>query len=160
MVESFYFQHGKTNMKKFAFVFSNGEIAYIASPYLDDFYQEGVQYSGFTCREMPVESSDKDFISQCVWDKDLGWKKRPPKNNVWEVWDGQTSKWVDARDTAFYAAEVKAKRQQLLSASDWTQLPDVPLVTKEAWAAYRQALRDITEQTSYPQEVVWPNPPA
>jgi hypothetical protein len=57
-------------------------------------------------------------------------------------------------------AWVAEQVNRLLAKSDWTQLPDVPLVTKEAWAAYRQALRDITEQTSYPQEVVWPNPPA
>lgn len=54
---------------------------------------------------------------------------------------------------------VLTQRQQLLSASDWTQLPDVPLATKEAWATYRQALRDITEQPGFPTQVAWPTPP-
>lgn len=49
----------------------------------------------------------------------------------------------------------RIKRQQLLEASDWTQLPDVPVATKEAWAIYRQALRDITEQTD-PFNINWP----
>jgi hypothetical protein len=42
----------------------------------------------------------------------------------------------------------KQKRNQLLTNSDWTQLPDVPIDTsvKAAWTVYRQALRDMTEQ--------------
>ncbi len=57
------------------------------------------------------------------------------------------------------AFTVRSRRAQLLAASDWTQLPDVPLATKQAWAAYRQALRDITEQPGFPHSVVWPEPP-
>lgn len=54
---------------------------------------------------------------------------------------------------------VLQKRQILLSGSDWTQLPDVPLETKSAWATYRQALRDITNQPGFPESVLWPNQP-
>lgn len=50
-------------------------------------------------------------------------------------------------------------RGALLAASDWTQLPDVPLDTKTAWAAYRQALRDITTQPGYPLDIEWPVAP-
>ena len=50
-------------------------------------------------------------------------------------------------------------RNQLLAESDWTQLPDVPPSVKEAWASYRQALRDITQQPGFPAEVVWPTRP-
>jgi len=53
---------------------------------------------------------------------------------------------------------VKSQRNQLLSASDWTQLPDVPLATKDAWATYRQALRDITNQPD-PFTIQWPAQP-
>jgi hypothetical protein len=53
---------------------------------------------------------------------------------------------------------VRSQRNALLSASDWTQLPDVPLATKETWAAYRQALRDITDQSD-PFNIVWPVQP-
>lgn len=53
---------------------------------------------------------------------------------------------------------VRRERDKLLSASDWTQLPDVPLATKEKWAVYRQALRDITQQSD-PFNIVWPEPP-
>ena len=46
----------------------------------------------------------------------------------------------------------------LLAQSDWTQLPDVHLATKETWAIYRQALRDVPEQSD-PFNIVWPVAP-
>lgn len=53
---------------------------------------------------------------------------------------------------------VRFERNKLLSSSDWTQLPDAP-VDKTAWATYRQALRDITSQEGFPENVVWPVKP-
>jgi predicted NAD/FAD-binding protein len=38
---------------------------------------------------------------------------------------------------------VRYRRNQLLTASDWTVLPDSPK-NKTSWEAYRQQLRDIT----------------
>lgn len=57
------------------------------------------------------------------------------------------------------AAEVRAERDRLLAATDWTQLPDVPQATKDLWAPYRQALRDVTEQPGFPHDIEWPEPP-
>jgi hypothetical protein len=42
----------------------------------------------------------------------------------------------------------------MLKDCDWTQLADSP-VNKTAWAAYRQALRDITAQSD-PFNIEWP----
>lgn len=56
------------------------------------------------------------------------------------------------------AADARAKRNALLATSDWTQVLDAP-VDQAAWATYRQALRDITAQVSFPQRVVWPAAP-
>lgn len=53
---------------------------------------------------------------------------------------------------------VRADRNYRLSVSDWTQLPDAP-VSSSVWAAYRQALRDITTQSD-PFNIEWPLPPA
>ena len=47
------------------------------------------------------------------------------------------------------AIQVREQRDQLLKDSDWTQLPDTP-ADKEAWAAYRQALRDLPEAAAFP----------
>ena len=45
-------------------------------------------------------------------------------------------------------------RNKKLLASDWIQLPDAP-VDKEAWAEYRQKLRNLPE-TADPLNIVWP----
>lgn len=52
---------------------------------------------------------------------------------------------------------VRSDRNARLAACDWTQLPDAP-VDAAAWAVYRQALRDITDQSN-PLEIVWPTAP-
>jgi hypothetical protein len=51
-------------------------------------------------------------------------------------------------------AVIRAERNKLLAACDWTQLPDAP-VNAASWATYRQALRDITTQAN-PFNIVWP----
>jgi len=56
-------------------------------------------------------------------------------------------------------AEVRAERDRLLAASDWTQVADAP-VDASAWAVYRQALRDVPQDFATPDAVVWPAPPA
>jgi hypothetical protein len=53
---------------------------------------------------------------------------------------------------------VKGYRDNLLKSSDWTQLDD-SVVNKQDWAAYRQALRDITDQEEFPYNVIWPIAP-
>lgn len=57
------------------------------------------------------------------------------------------------------AARLRQRRDVLLTASDWTQMPDVPLATKTAWANYRQELRDITKQPGWPMNISWPKAP-
>ena len=53
--------------------------------------------------------------------------------------------------------QVRKQRNALLVACDWTQLPDAPVDAGE-WAAYRQALRDITDQSD-PFNIIWPEEP-
>lgn len=53
---------------------------------------------------------------------------------------------------------IRAERNKLLVESDWTQLPDAP-VDAAAWATYRQALRDVTDQAN-PFAIVWPQGPS
>lgn len=64
---------------------------------------------------------------------------------------------IDA-ETAGQAAQVRAERNAKLTASDWTQVADAP-VNKAAWATYRQALRDISDQAGFPWTVTWPEMP-
>lgn len=82
----------------------------------------------------------------------------PTKPSRYHVFDYTTKTWIDPRTPETEWAVVRQKRNQLLQASDWTQLPDVPIQTKEAWAIYRQALRDVTLQPD-PFNITWPQPP-
>lgn len=56
------------------------------------------------------------------------------------------------------AAETRTKRNTLLTASDWTQVLDTP-VDQDKWADYRQELRDISKQSGFPVNVIWPVEP-
>ena len=56
------------------------------------------------------------------------------------------------------ATQARGKRNSLLTASDWTQVADAP-VDQTAWATYRQALRDITDQVGFPEVIDWPAKP-
>lgn len=61
-------------------------------------------------------------------------------------------------ENAQKAADVRAQRDRLLTASDWTQVADAP-VDKTTWATYRQALRDVPGQEGFPWDVAWPDQP-
>lgn len=53
------------------------------------------------------------------------------------------------------SANVRSTRDKLLSDCDWTQVED-SLVDKQAWATYRQSLRDITSQSGFPFDITYP----
>jgi hypothetical protein len=52
---------------------------------------------------------------------------------------------------------IRAKRDQLLLESDWWAVQDRTM--SQAEKDYRQALRDITDQSTFPDSVVWPTKP-
>ena len=56
---------------------------------------------------------------------------------------------------------IRNQRNDLLYKSDWTQIPGGPLTDeqKEAWATYRQQLRDLVVEGTCPLDFVWPTPP-
>lgn len=74
-----------------------------------------------------------------------------------------TQEWIaDSDDKLKFAKELKIRSQRnaLLTETDWTQNRDVPENISILWQPYRQQLRDITDQSGYPFNVVWPTPPA
>ncbi len=84
--------------------------------------------------------------------------QKPAKPSIFHQFDYATKQWIDPRTPDDLWAAVRVQRNALLSASDWTQLPDVPGATQSAWTSYRQALRDITNQPD-PSNVTWPTEP-
>lgn len=57
---------------------------------------------------------------------------------------------------------IRGKRNQLLSACDWTQLPDTVMsfTQTQAWSEYRQALRDLPQTYANPLDTIWPQEPS
>lgn len=53
---------------------------------------------------------------------------------------------------------IRQKRNRLLKESDWSQLNDSP-VDKLLWSNYRQELRDVPQNYSDPDTVIWPTTP-
>jgi hypothetical protein len=66
---------------------------------------------------------------------------------------------IEAADKKNAWVELRKRRHALLLDSDWTQVPDAP-VDREAWAVYRQQLRDLPKNTTDPRNPVWPTTPA
>ena len=108
--------------------------------------------------------TDRDDLDVLISErayKNGEWIIRPPQPNIHYDWDNDTESWVLSPRLM---EEVKAKRNKMLLASDWTQFNDSPLsaADKEAWATYRQQLRDITEHLSGVtdlEQVPWPTEP-
>lgn len=72
-------------------------------------------------------------------------------------WDAEEAVYA-ANETVRKAVEIRSQRNTKLTESDWTQVADAP-VDRAAWAAYRQALRDITSQAGFPWTIEWPTQP-
>lgn len=55
---------------------------------------------------------------------------------------------------------LRSERDRRISETDWTQLPDVPEATRDAWQSYRQDLRDVPQNYTSMLDVVWPTKPS
>ena len=89
-------------------------------------------------------------------------------NGYWtEVWSIHP-KYDDPTEQATWESDclemqwdvVRRERDMLLSATDYTDLPNTPITTecRNEFLAYRQALRDITNQSD-PYNIIWPQIP-
>jgi len=77
------------------------------------------------------------------------------------TWDDATGEWLPRATRKKLAADARAKRDQLLAASDWVTLraADSSSTVPAEWRAYRAALRDITNQAGFPSAIDWPQAP-
>lgn len=74
------------------------------------------------------------------------------------VWNKEILNWEFKRKINWNY--IRKQRDFLLKQSDWSAFPDAnPKPSKEAWLNYRQALRDVPQNFSNPEEVIWPLPP-
>ena len=58
----------------------------------------------------------------------------------------------------YLVERMRNHRNRLLAESDWTQLPDTP-VDRDAWATYRQQLRDFPATWTPSPTVTFPDKP-
>jgi hypothetical protein len=76
--------------------------------------------------------------------------------------EAEQQEWADGADDRAAAAN-RDTRNQLLSESDWTQIPDSALTdeAKASWVTYRTALRDLTAHENWPnlEDADWPTQP-
>lgn len=107
--------------------------------------------------EIVVETSFQSDPSAFIFDGS-GVVPLPPKPNEYCVFNYDTLQWVDQRTPEMQWDIVRADRNQRLQACDWTQLSDIPAETKALWEPYRQALRNVSNQSD-PFNIVWPTPP-
>lgn len=77
-----------------------------------------------------------------------------------QAWLNEGNEPLPADESPLTWDDVRAKRDQLILASDWTMTPGAT-VDQAQWASYRQILRDLPQTFALtgPESVVWPQPP-
>ena len=130
---------------------------------------------GYCLSDLDLSFMDSN-IHAVQWDTDSGWIEcvalsdgsLPAHVELTSIEDYTSL--IAAFDAAKSSAEqaeaplsdaelARGLRDGLLMQSDWTQLPD-STADREAWATYRQALRDITNQEGFPNNITWPQEPS
>ena len=105
----------------------------------------------------PVQATPKPA---CNWFERVEEVNPVSEDGVW-VQRWQVTALGTAERTALVEgqwAAMRAERNARLARSDWTQLADSQ-ADKAAWAAYRQALRDLPQMAGNPFGIVWPEEP-
>ena len=82
-----------------------------------------------------------------------------PKPGPFYFWNHVTNEW--AVDTDLLVSTLTRKRSDLLAQTDWlvTRQQETGVSMPAEWLTYRQQLRDITQQSGWPTNVIWPTPP-
>ena len=68
---------------------------------------------------------------------------------------------TDAEYNTVLATSARQKRDRLIAATDYLVTPDYPIEPDRLAKVkiYRQALRDIPEQSGFPRSITWPEKP-
>ena len=68
---------------------------------------------------------------------------------------------TDAEYDTVLAASARQKRDRLIATTDYLVTPDYPIESDRLAKVkiYRQALRDIPEQSGFPRTIAWPEKP-
>lgn len=103
-------------------------------------------------------TEEQPDIVQIFSDVTLGWSESNEEIAKREAYNGEYT----VEDLPMTSDEARTQRDKLLAETDWTQVLDAPIdaATREAYRAYRQALRDLPEQEGFPETITWPELPS
>ena len=109
------------------------------------------EYIGFYTKEMHgdniptpnVELNEEQWIQAYTSVKEGKWKWIDGEHTFVSYEQTQLDEWE--------LEGIRMKRNELLTKSDWTQIPNNPLTSEKQseWADYRQRLRDMTNSKPY-----------
>ena len=106
--------------------------------------------------DIPPEKPEQPYDSWTYDEETNEWVPPVAKPDDDAEWDEDSQEWIPGPEVL--ARDARATRDRLLRDSDWTQVPDAP-VDQQAWAEYRQALRDVPQQAGFPTDIDWPTKP-
>lgn len=108
------------------------------------------------------QTSVRDGVEQ---DSDGNWIEKHVARDMFSADSDGTKK---EKETAYQAtldemaaSAARAKRDQLLTESDWVTIraKELGQTVPEAWYTYRGDLRQIPEQEGFPNNITWPTKP-
>ena len=121
----------------------------------DDVSRASAESAGYICMESDTEP---EFYTR--------WVHTTPESpdNVGDKSSGIGSIAIvltDAEYDTVLAASARQKRDRLIATTDYLVTPDYPIESDRLAKVktYRQALRDIPEQSGFPRTITWPDKP-
>lgn len=85
-------------------------------------------------------------MSRQVWNTDT---------NVWDVFEDDSP--AISLSTEKISMIERVERDRLIAETDWWAMSDLTMT--DAQKTYRQALRDVPEQSGFPNDITWPTKP-
>ena len=107
--------------------------------------------------EPTTESEFKEMFRKVTGSRENGAAIESSNPDDWGTTWAEVSAKRDELVAAQPLKELRAERDRRIAATDWWASSDLTMTAEQT--AYRQALRDITENYSSLQDVVWPDKP-
>ena len=121
----------------------------------NDITRAGIESAGNVCMESDTEP---EFYTRWVHTTPESPDNVAPKD---AFVGGIAIYLTDAEYDTVLAASARQKRDRLIAVTDYLVTPDYPIESDKLAAVktYRQALRDIPEQSGFPRTIAWPDKP-
>ena len=121
----------------------------------DDTFRASAESAGYICMESDTEP---EFFTRWVHTPADSPDNVAPKDAFMR---GIAIYLTDAEYDTVLAASARQKRDRLIAATDYLVTPDYPIEPDRLAKVkiYRQALRDIPEQSRFPRSITWPDKP-